>query len=163
MSLLLVFLIAASGCTTSTGTGNLVLQITDQPNLDIEKADITISSVQVHIADAGNESGWITVVEESQTFDLVAIKDVKDYLGGNELAVGKYTQIRLDIEKALVTINGTEYNLTIPSRTVKLVRNFEIEENKTTTLTLDFDAQESIHSAGQSQYTLRPTIKVIQE
>ena len=162
LATLLVLGIAVSGCTTTTGTGNLVLQITDQPNLNIEKADVTISDVQVHVADAGNESGWFTVVEESQTFDLVAIKDVKAFLGGSELAVGRYTRIRLSVDKALVTINGTEYNLTIPSNTVKLVKDFEIEENKTTILTLDFDAQQSIHSTGQSdKYIMRPTIIVI--
>jgi hypothetical protein len=164
LPILLVFVIAASGCTTTTGTGNLVLQITDKPDLDIEKADVTISKVQAHIAGAGNESGWFTVVEGAQTFDLIAITDVKTFLGETELSVGRYTQIRLDVDSALVTINGTEYNLTIPSKTVKLVRSFVIEENQTTTLTLDFDAEQSIHEAGQSgQYIMRPTITVIQE
>lgn len=164
LAILLVIPIAVSGCTTTTGTGNLVLQITDKPDLNIEKADVTLSNVQVHVAGAGNESGWITVVEEPKTFDLVAIKDVKTFLGEEDLAVGMYTQIRLDVDKALVTINGTEYNLTIPSKTVKLVRSFRIEENTTTTLTLDFDAEQSIHSTGVSdQYIMRPTITVIQE
>lgn len=164
LPILLVFVIVASGCTTTAGTGNLVLQITDKPDLDIEKADVTISKVQVHMAGVDNESGWFTVVEEPQTFNLIAITDVKAFLGEGELAVGRYTQIRLDVDEALVTINGTEYNLTIPSKTVKLVRSFEIEENKTTTLTLDFDAEQSIHETGQSgQYTMRPTITVIQE
>ena len=161
---LLFLAVLISGCTAPTGTGDLVLQITDQPNLDIEKADVTISKVQVHVAGAGNESGWITVMEEFRTFDLVAIKEVKAYLGGKELVVGTYAQIRLDVDKALVTINGTVHNLTIPSKTVKLVRSFDIEENKTTTLTLDFDAELSIHSAGASgNYIMRPTIMVIQE
>jgi len=164
LAILLVIPIAVSGCTATAGTGNLVLQITDKPDLNIEKADVTLSNVRVHVAGAGNESGWITVVEEPKTFDLVAIKDVKAFLGEEDLAVGMYTQIRLDVDKALVTINGTEYNLTIPSKTVKLVRSFRIEENKTTTLTLDFDAGQSVHETGQNgQYIMRPTIAVIQE
>ena len=102
------------------------------------------------------------VVEESQTFDLIAIKDVKEFLGSVELDAGKYTQIRLNVDEATAIINGTEYNLTIPSKTIKLVKNFNLEANETTTLTLDFDAQKSIHSAGD-KYTMKPTIKVIEE
>jgi hypothetical protein len=169
IALLISVVIVVSGCTgpAPEGTGSLFLQITDQPALGIEKAEVTISKVQVHAASTGeNESddGWITVAEEPQTFDLVAIKDVKEFLGLEELAAGRYTQIRLDVDKALVTINGTAYNLTIPSETVKLVRNFEIRENQTTTLTLDFDAERSVHSTGESgKYILSPTITVVQE
>ncbi len=156
----LVLGILVSGCVAPTGTGKLVLQITDKPALNIEKAEVTISKVQVHVAEAGNESGWFTVVEEAKKFDLVAIKDVKAYLGEKELAAGIYTQIRLDVDSAKVTIDGEEHDLTIPSKTVKLVRSFEIKENETTTLTLDFDAEESVHQAGD-RYIMRPTIKVI--
>jgi len=166
LPVMLVLVIALSGCTAPSpaGTGNLVLQITDQPNLNIQKADVTISKIQVHMAsqNESNESSWITVLEGPQTFDLVAIKDVKEFLGEKELAAGTYTQIRLDVEKALVTINGTEFNLTIPSKTVKLVRSFQIAENQTTVLTLDFNAQDSIHAAGD-KYIMTPAIQIIQE
>ncbi len=163
---ILVLVIVLSGCTAPApaGTGNLVLQITDQPNLNIQKADLTISKIQVHMSshDESNESSWITVLEGPQTYDLVAIKDVKEFLGEKELAVGIYTQIRLGVDSALVTISGTEYNLTIPSKTVKLVRSFRIIENQTTVLTLDFNAQDSIHAAGD-KYIMTPAIQVIQE
>ena len=167
------------GCVQKTqgDIGTLIIQITDAPpELNIEKALVTISSVEVHLAEAGEEgnitenatteteeTGWFTIVDEPKTFDLIAIKDLKEFLGSAELDAGKYTQIRLTIDNALVTINGTEYNLTIPSKTVKLVKAFSIEENEITTLTLDFDAHESIHSSGKDKYMMRPTIKVIQE
>lgn len=160
LAVVLVLAFVVSGCVTTTGTGKLVLQITDKPALNIEKAEVTISNVQVHTAETGNESGWFTVVDGPQTFDLVAIKDVKEYLGEKELAAGIYTQIRLDVDSAKVTINGTEHNLTISSKNVKLVRSFEIAEGETTTLTLDFDAEESVHEAN-GRYTMRPTIKVL--
>lgn len=148
---------------TETPTGTLLMQITDAPpELNITKALVNISDVEVHLAGA-DEEGWFTVVEEAKIFDLIAIENVTEFLGTEELSVGKYTQIRLNINEALVTINGTEYDLTIPSKTIKLVKSFNIEPNETTTLTLDFDAQESIHSAGVDKYIMRPTIKVIQE
>ncbi|MDO8727736.1 MAG: DUF4382 domain-containing protein [Candidatus Methanoperedens sp.] len=158
-----------SGCVQSQ-TGTLVMQITDAPtDLNIEKASVTISNVEVHLAgtnedaNATNETGWFTIVKEERTFDLIKVKDVNELIGKSDLEAGKYTQIRLNIDKALVSINGTEYDLTIPSKTVKLVRPFNIVENQTTTLTLDFDAKESIKSAGKDKYIMNPTIKVIQE
>ena len=168
--ILVLAIVIASGCTqTGAGTGNLVLQITDKPALDIEKAEVTISKIQVHLATSGNdsnattESGWLTVVEGPVTYDLVAINDVNELLGEKQLAAGIYTQIRLDVDKALVTINGTEHNLTIPSKTVKLVKEFEIKDGVTTTLTLDFDAENSVHEASDGKYIMRPTIKVLSE
>ncbi|NIO20918.1 MAG: DUF4382 domain-containing protein [Candidatus Aenigmarchaeota archaeon] len=162
-ALMLVFgILVTSGCVQQpTGTGTLVLQITDKPALNIEKAEVTISKIQVHVAEAGNESGWTTVVEEGQTFDLVAIKDVKEFLGSKELSAGIYTQIRLDVDSAKVTIDGEENDLTIPSKTVKLVKSFEIKEGETTTLTLDFDAEQSVHETGSGKYMMKPTIKVL--
>ena len=148
-----------SGC-ISEGRGTLVLQITDAPpELDISKALITISSVEVHLIAVG----WYTVFNESKTFDLISIKDAKEFLGSVNLSAGHYSQIRLHISSALVTIDDVEYDLKIPSKTIKLISPFSIDANQTTTLTLDFDAQKSIHSAGQEKYIIRPTIKVIEE
>jgi hypothetical protein len=171
IAVLVIGMIALSGCVQSQSeTGTLVMKITDAPaDLNIEKALVTISDVEVHLAgtnedaNATNETGWFTVVKEEKTFDLIKIKDVKELLGNSELKAGKYTQVRLNINKALVTIDGIEHDLTIPSRTVKLVKPFNIIENQTTTLILDFDAKESIKSAGKDKYVMNPTIKVIQE
>ena len=114
-----------------------------------------------------SEAGWYTIVEESQTFDLIAIKDVKEDLGLKDLAAGQYTQIRLTIEKAIIRINNSdtieEHTLKIPSNRIKLVKSFWIYEDETTVLTLDFDANESIHKTGSDKYIMKPTIKVIQE
>ena len=169
VAVLIFGMVGLSGCVQS-GTGTLVMQITDAPSdLNIEKAIVTISDVEVHLAgenesaDATNETGWFTVVKEERTFDLIKIKDVRELIGKSDLKAGKYTQVRLNINKALVTIDGTEYDLTIPSKTVKLVRPFNIVEKQTTTLTLDFIANESIKSAGKDKYVMNPTIKVIQE
>jgi hypothetical protein len=178
----LVSAIVISGCTNTVptgpggvlpgppGTGNLVLQITDQPGIDIQRADVTISGVHVHaIPMSGNESeemeaGWITVNEGPETFDLVAIKDIKMVLGKAALPAGRYTQIRLDIDKAMVTIDSMLYNLTIPSGTLRLVRSFDIKEGQDTAITLDFNLQESVQSAGQfGKYLMNPVVILIKE
>ena len=96
-----------SGC-IQKGEGTLVLQITDKPDLSITEALITMSQVKVHYAgidENGSIGEWITIVNESQTFDLVALIDVTELFGTAVLSAGWYTQIRLHVDQALVTID----------------------------------------------------------
>jgi Domain of unknown function (DUF4382) len=154
-----------AGCIT-TEKGTLLLKITDAPgDLNISEALVTISSIEVHIAAGGNNSSaeWVTVINESQQFDLILLENVTDIIGSEILEAGIYTQIRLNVDEALVTIDGVQYNLEIPSKTVKLVHQFIIVPDATTTLILDFDVQESVHKTGSDKYIMHPTIKVIQE
>ena len=156
---LLVLGILASGCVSPIGSGTLVMYITDQPSLVIDNVVIAISDIEVHRASEGNESGWTTVVGAANV-DLVAIRDVQEFLGEKKLEEGTYNQIRLNVDSAKLTTKGTEYDMEIPSRTVKLVKAFEIRAGEATNIILDFDALESVHEA-EGKYIMRPTIKVI--
>lgn len=156
-----------SGC-IKKGTGMLLIMITDKPpELNISKALVTISSVGVHRTGLGNNkdndssAGWIVIANESQTFDLILLQNLTDVLGEVNLSVGIYTQIRLYVEKALITIDGVEYDLKIPSKKIKIVSNFLIFEEETTVILLDFDVHKSVHRAGKDKYILKPNIKLI--
>lgn len=161
-----VFATVFSGC-LQQGTGTLVLKITDAPSdLNITHANITISQVQVHMSAGGGNNttaGWYTIVNESQTFDLIALTNVTEFFGSANLSIGMYTQIRLTVESCVITVNGTEYDCMIPSGAIKLIKPFVLRANETTILTLDFDAQESISETGNHTYKFQPVIKVIQE
>lgn len=113
-----------------------------------------------------NESGWLTIVNESQTFDLVALQNVTKLLGEKNLTVGKYTQIRLTIESAVITINTSgvieKHTLQVPSDKIKLIHPFTILKNETTVLTIDFDVNKSVHQTGNGKFMLKPTIKIIE-
>ncbi|MEF8848892.1 MAG: DUF4382 domain-containing protein [Candidatus Thermoplasmatota archaeon] len=165
ISCIIVLSSLLTGC-IQQGTGTLVMKITDAPSdLNISEAMVSISSVMVHLGAGGNNTtaGWHTVVNESQTFDLIALQNVTDVLGEQELQAGNYTQIRLNIDNANVTIDGVKHDLMIPSSTVKLVNAFKINGSETTTLILDFDIHDSVHETGNNKYILQPTIRVIEE
>ena len=51
----------------------------------------------------------------------------------------------------------------IPSKNVKLITPWLVQDNETLTLILDFDVQKSVHKTGNNRYIMRPTIKVFQE
>jgi len=113
-----------------------------------------------------NQSGWLTIVNKSQTFDLIALQNITALLGEKNLTAGKYTQIRLTVESAVLTINRSgaieEQSLKVPSSKIKLIHPFTITENETTVLTLDFLVDQSIHETGNGKFMMKPTIKIIQ-
>ena len=162
----IIGLIFFSGC-LQEGTGTLVMKITDAPaNLNVTHVNMTITQIQVHLSAGGGNNttaGWYTVVNESHTFDLVALEDVTEFFCSVNLSVGMYTQIRLIIDSCVITIDGVEYDCTVPSGSIKLISPFVLRANETTTLTLDFDAQESISETGNHTYKFQPVIKVLHE
>jgi len=87
-----------SGC-IQEGTGTLILKITDAPgDLNISEALVTMSEVRVHYAGINetNMTGeWITIVNESQTFDLIALQNATELFGSANLSAGWYTQISM--------------------------------------------------------------------
>ncbi len=116
--------------------------------------------------DNDNKSGWLTIVNESQTFDLIALQNVSELLGEKNLTAGEYTQIRLTVVSAMITINRSgvieQHTLKVPSDKIKLIHPFNISKNETTVLTLDFDVGKSIHETGNGKFMMKPTIKIIQ-
>ena len=146
------------------------VNLTVRDNDSISKVDwyVTYALIgEIDDDDDNSTAGWYTIVNESRTFDLIALQNVTDLLGEENLSAGKYTQIRLIVESAEITINNSTgkkeaHSLKIPSNKVKLNKPFWIYENETTVLTLDFDVYKSVHKSGKDKYIMKPTIKVIE-
>ena len=130
-------------------------------NTTTQSCNNVTTTVDICTNESFSEEGWFTVVEGPKTYDLIKIKNVKEFLGSKVLTAGKYTQIRLNVDTANLMIGNQSHPLSIPSGTLKLVNEFDITAGAATTLTLDFDADKSVHQAG-SKYIMRPTIKVIE-
>jgi len=177
--ILILLLLAVSLCIVPTAAqGFLQLKITDKVE-NVTSLILNIEEIRVHKVfptenvtetneTQGNETnetdttGWITVFSGPRTIDLISIEDVEELLGEAQLDTGKYTQIRLAVDNATVTINETSYDVKVPSKNIKFVHQFNIESNKTTSLVFDFDADKSVVEAG-NKYILKPVVKVITE
>lgn len=171
------------GCNSggNDGSGVLNIQITDAPfpfEL-VEKAEVTIDKIEIHISNSPTEtSGFIVLSETEQTFDLLQLQGgVTATLLNTSLPEGTYGQIRLRVISGKVTLtDGKEFPLTVPSgdRTgIKIVPipAIVVQEGLTTDLMLDFDVGRSfipIPSASTltkvdqiTEFKFKPVIRVV--
>ncbi len=148
------------GCTSSNGTGNFKLYLTDQPIDNAEKICVTISEINVQKI----EEGFLTVWEGNEEYDLLQLQEIEVLMLDITLTEGTYTQIRLVVTSGRIKIADEDYhNMTIASSEVKIPVIFNVMDGGNTEIVLDFEADESIHlvDAGQSEkYILRPVIRV---
>lgn len=127
----------------------------------------TATEASASADDADDASRWLTVSEDCQTHDLLALQDgIATDLGLGTLPAGSYGQIRLILTEASIVVEGDEYPLTVPSGTqsgIKIGHGFELEAGSLTTLALDFDAARSIRHTRGAGYIMRPVIKLAGE
>jgi len=141
---------------------------------------VTIDRVEVH-KDANGL--WETVATPKRTYNLLElINGTRETLGVAALDAGHYTQMRLIIGNSpdqgfnilsthhpfanyFIDQNNEIQALKVPSGMntgIKVVNGFDINENQTTELLLDFNAMHSVVKAGNSgKYLLKPTVKVV--
>ena len=186
----LALLLLTTACgSTGSGSGTLSVGLTDGVNENYEAVYVTINDVQVHRKGEAedSETGWLSLpdFDGPRTIDLLELRDgVVSGLGSIELESGSYTQIRLIIGTVpdagsniqchphpfanyVIDGDGNVFEMTVPSGEqtgIKVVcaGKCDINENQTTELILDFDAEQSVVVAGNSgNINLKPTIKVL--
>ncbi len=117
----MVFLgISAAAYYLYYGPAHVSLSITDPPpeayDSSIQAIYVSFTKVEIHTANAGNESGWYTLLSGG-TINLLTVLNGSRNLGFAQLPPGKYTEIRLFTSEAIITINGTDVTYTIPNGT----------------------------------------------
>ena len=179
-----------SGSSDGTGTGTLALELADSSTDKYQAVYITVDEVHVksNSASSDDNKGWNLAASPKKTYNLLnLVNGVTAILGEEELAAGRYNQIRLKLGKKpesknnifgdphpyacyVIFNDGDEETATIkplkvPSgyqSGVKLVHQFEVIEGEVVELVLDFDACRSVVQASNGdKCILKPTIKVI--
>jgi hypothetical protein len=155
---LTALIIGCSESTDSSGTGKLNILLTDAP-ASFNSVNVVFREISAHI-----DSDWVQILNEPEDIDLLQYSNGETFLLASEdIDPGHYTQIRLIIDSAYVTIGDTSEELTVPSSAktgLKYGPQFSIEEGSTYTLVIDFNADKSVVKNGQG-YALKPHIRVI--
>ena len=170
-------------------SGTLKVYVTDaRSREEVTSIMVTVSEVQVHKALAEQEqeqqqSGvgspsqeqeqqqtqqgegeWISVsiADGAETFDLLDIEGIEQYLGQVEVEAGKYTQVRLVVDEVQVEFDdsGDLEDARIPNKELKIVHPFNIIKGETTALVIDFDADRMVTVTGSGDIIVKPVVKL---
>lgn len=177
--------------TPTVGWGIIEIRVTDPPPADVKSAVVYLTNVEIHKAVAeqdrereqeqsgsGNqtqeqeqeqeqeqtqqgEGEWIPVIGAPPSFDLMDVIGVEQLLGSANVTAGKYTQIRMDVDRVeVVTTDNVSYTAEVPSEKLKIVGAFNVGGGNTTVLTLDFDGEKSLVVTGKGKALFKPVVKL---
>ena len=128
---------------------NVQLSIRDPPQSSydpsIQAIYVTFTSIEVHRADAGNDSGWQPIMKGA-TVNLFTVLNVSSVLGKSTLPAGKYTELRFNVSQVIVTINNANFTFTVTSGSFKvpiLNGGFEAYGGMTVNVELDLSFKDS--------------------
>ena len=180
--LVAVLLVSGIGCagssTSPTGNNTLTVMLKDTPFSDAKALFVTFSTVSVHASGAGFVTVPFSGGASTRTCDLKKLTSAQDVLGTGPLTAGHYTQIRLVVATAtiyfanpstgstacaasLTAPAGNSAPVTIPSGEVILNREFDVTSTAATTITLDFNGDQSVKETGNGTFMMTPVISVV--
>lgn len=179
VGVLALWTIGCGGGGSSSGPDSqstLTVRLTDSPFSDAQAVLVTFSEVSAHATGGDFMPLAFAGGATSRTCDLKRLVGAEDVLGTGALPPAHYTGLRLTVSGGALYFDGGTSGaacadqiaapagrsaaLTIPSGEVRLNREFDLASGSATTITLDFDGDQSIKLAG-AQYIMTPVIGVV--
>ena len=157
-----VGLAAVSACGSNpaspSANGNLRLMLTDAPLDDVDEVNIYFTSVTAK--PLGKPVEELTLTLPENPIDLLTLTDNTVNFATGAVDPGEYEflHINIDPRRSNIVENGVEKPLQVPSDEIKILGGFVVEDDHTTTLTLDFDAEKSLLRLGSGDWLLIPVI-----
>ena len=158
VSIIIAGCLEGNGSSSTTGRAVFTLSDAAADMGAVTSIKVTVDTVQAH----SEASGWTTVSSSSKTYDLLELKASGKHvlLADAQLKEGTYNQVRLSISKVVVTDAQGEHEAKLPSSELKIIGNFVVKANTTSTVAFDFIADESLHLTGNGKYVLAPVVKL---
>jgi hypothetical protein len=148
-----------TGTSSGSGFGTLQVSMIDPPNVppEVTAVYINYSSIEVHVASAGNQSGWYNVTTGPQTANLTSMIANSKLLGSTKLPSGTYNIVRFNVTSALVTVNGKNYTASVPSGKLQAAITGGVDVKPSQTSALLIDISPKVTGNLQAGYTLVPS------
>lgn len=145
-------------------SGTLNIELTDPPAGwgVATQVYLNYSDIEIHRADAGNESGWMVVVDQGGLINLTRTLDVNQTIGSENLQPGLYNLIRFKIDDALVTVGDQNFSALVPSDKLQIaITNGGINLNFAQTSTLLIELNITVHGSIETGFTLVPDVRAV--
>lgn len=152
-----LFAACSDNPSSPSGTGNLRLMLTDAP-AGVDQVNVYFTTVDAK--PVGGSMERLTLQLATNPVDLLTLDDRVVGFAAGEVTPGDYEfiHINIDQDRSYLVENGVRKTLRVPSQEIKVVGGFSIEDDHTTTLTLDFDADASLNKLGNGDWMLRPVV-----
>ncbi|MCL5238888.1 MAG: winged helix-turn-helix domain-containing protein [Candidatus Marsarchaeota archaeon] len=150
----------------SVGTGHsVVFSLTDPPSVPngTTSLNITYSSLRAHYIGSGNSSSAWVSGSGNGSLDLMSLINTSQVIGtGSVPANSMINIISFDISSAYIVINGTKYNVTVPSGnlTVPVTIGGRITSNSSLLIDLS-PVVASIFTDNSTVFVLVPSAKAV--
>ncbi len=145
---------------SSNGTVALMLTDPAQVPQGTTALNVTFNGAMVHESGASNSTGFVAI-NASGTINLLSLVNVSQTLGIVSLNKSKnYNTIILNVSASSITINGTTYNVTLPSN--KLMVHISDFNGTSGAALIDLSPTiVQIVSANQTVFVMVPSVKAV--
>jgi len=164
VAVLAVGLLLTSQMPVVAGSQQVPIVLTDPQQVPPGTSSLIISysSVQAHLSNAGNSSGWINA-SGSGSIDLTVLINVSQIIGIASIPTNaSINTIRFSVTEATIAINGTAYNVTVPSGQVTAHVTGKTTVNSTSSVLLDLSPTVvAIVTTNSTVFVMVPSVKAI--
>lgn len=138
--------------------GSTIFTISDSPTLyNVSSLVITVDNASVYSVTTGK---WYKIALQSNSFDLIKLRNVSTVLAGVNLSNGTYDGMIVYVSNVTATINGTKESVYLPSGRLFINSRFNISHNTTNWINMDFNLRHSLHITGNGELIMLPVITV---
>lgn len=140
------------------------LLLTDAPADEASELMVTFGAIKLIPSESEPDEagGVVTVSETVGSFDVLKLRNGKtELLSDTTIPNGSYSQLRLIVKEATITVEGEEQPITIPSGAqsglkINIEPPLSALDGQQSIVTLDFNAKRVIQT-GNGAYKLSPT------
>lgn len=160
-----VIVILSSAC----GEGTVVVNLTDAPVEDVEAVNLRVTGVELQRTD-----GTVEVLDfGDRTIDLLALTagNSTQLVSRDDITAGDFSGVRLlieasgsDDESTVTPRTGGTVPLQLSGGNLLATRDFNVEDEESTTVTIDVDLRRSLFAPESpgGNYLLSPTLRLVQ-
>ena len=164
LSGLLLFALACNGSSSPTAAAGGTLRVTmkDAPTDELSAVNVYITGLTVKAAGMPVQTLPLTV--NPNPVDLMSIVNDPTQLAAANVDPGDYEFIQIELDADLSSVTpiggGADLPVVIPSTEIKILGGFTVDANHETTVTLDFNADQSLVKRGDGTWLLKPVIAI---
>ncbi len=131
----------------STGTVSFILRSTNIENAD--HVYVLVGDVWVHRLGQSSSDGWKLVSNQSQTVDLVSLKDSAVTFAKGQVPVGGYDGIKMAISNVTWVFNKTTTRLSVQIPQLQNNLDFRAQAGRESTISVVLTGQSEIVSGAK--------------